>query len=104
MLHTPLFSLQGALQGHRACAWLWAATGTHPLPSGSHTEGLCRLWAHRACYSANKAGNETVSCLNNMSQTAPQRHSNRAPSLPPTHLSGPLDNPCPCCVTNTGLS
>lgn len=30
-----------------ACAWLWEATGTCPLPSGSHTEGLCRPQAHR---------------------------------------------------------
>lgn len=38
-----VFSLQGGVEGHRACAWLWAATRTRPLPSGSHTEGVCRL-------------------------------------------------------------
>lgn len=38
-----VLSLQGGVQGLRARAWLWAATGTQPLPSGSHTEGLCRL-------------------------------------------------------------
>lgn len=40
--HTTCFHSKEECKDTRACAWLCAATGTCPLPSGSHTEGLCR--------------------------------------------------------------